>query len=100
MSFMIKELRTEKNGRPCCFLTGRTDWIEIHHVFPGGNRKNSEKYGLCVFLNHHAHNEPPVGVHHNAKMMAHLQKKVQAIAMEHYGWSEEEFREIFGRSFL
>ena len=26
-----------------CFLTGRTDWLEKHHVFGGANRKNYKK---------------------------------------------------------
>lgn len=97
---MLPELVTEKDGRPCCYLSGRTDWIEVHHVFPGANRKLSEKFGLCVYLNHDAHNEPPDGVHHNREKMDFLQREVQLIAMGHYGWSEEDFREIFGRSFL
>ena len=41
-----------------CYLSGRTDWLEKHHLYQGANRKLSEKYGLWVYLNHYWHNEP------------------------------------------
>jgi hypothetical protein len=97
---MLEELTTTVDGLPCSYLSGRTDWIEKHHVYPGANRKLSEKYGLCVYLTHDEHNEPPEGVHHNYKNMAKLQKKVQEIAMNHYGWTIEDFIRIFGRNYL
>lgn len=98
---MINELdiRTD-DGLPMCYMCGRTHWIEHHHIFGGANRKLSEKYGLVVPLCHWCHNEPPNGVHHNRENMDKLQRAGQLLAMEHYGWSEDEFREIFGRSFL
>lgn len=97
---MIDELKTTIDGRPCSYLTGRTDWIEVHHCYPGSNRKLSEKYGLCVYLNHFEHNEPPDGVHFNREKMDKLQREVQLIAMKHYNWTEDDFRRIFGRSYL
>ena len=63
-------------------------------------RKLSEKYGLCVYLNHFEHNEPPDGVHFNREKMDKLQREVQLIAMKHYNWTEDDFRRIFGRSYL
>lgn len=97
---MIPELETTIDGMPCSFLSGRTDWIEVHHVYPGALRRLSERYGLCVYLNHYEHNEPPDGVHFNRSAMDSLQAKVQKIAMEHYGWSVEDWISIFGRNFL
>ena len=98
---MIDELdsRTDE-GIPKCYICGRTRWIEHHHVYGGANRKLSEKYGLVVPLCHRCHNEPPDGVHHNYENMKRLQQTVQSIAMEYYGWDEDDFRKIFGRSFL
>lgn len=98
---MIEELdlRTE-DGREMCYICGRTNWIEHHHVFGGANRKISDKYGLVVPLCHFCHNEPPNGVHHNFENMEKLQQAVQLIAMEHYGWNKEDFIKIFGRNFL
>lgn len=43
-------LQTERE----CYLSGRTDWLEEHHIFYGqGRRKLSEQYGLKVWLNHY-----------------------------------------------
>ena len=89
-------IQTEHN----CFLCGRADCLEKHHIFGASNRKNSEKYGLTVYLCHWCHNEPPDGVHFNRANMDKLQKEVQLIAMKHYNWTEEDFRRIFGRSYL
>lgn len=74
--------------------------LECHHVFPSANRKKSEQYGLKLWLCHSCHNEPPNGVHFNKKYMLALQQMGQQKAMEHYGWTEDEFRKIFGKSYL
>ena len=84
-------IQTEHN----CFLCGRADWLEKHHIFGASNRKNSEKYGLTVYLCHWCHNEPPDGVHFNAENMLALRKWAQKQAMEHYGWDEAEFIKIY-----
>ena len=52
-------IKGDKKDR--CFLCGRSDWIEAHHIFNGtANRKKSEKYG----------------------------------------WTVDEFREVFGKNYL
>ena len=92
-------IKGDKKGR--CFLCGRTDWIERHHIFNGtANRKKSEKYGLTVHLCHWCHNEPPYGVHFNSNRDLRLKRFAQEQAMEYYGWTVDEFREIFGKSYL
>lgn len=87
-----------------CFLCGRTETaynrLEVHHIFPGANRKLSEKYGLTVLLCHECHNEPPDGVHFNADTMLEVKKYGQRKAMIEQGWTQDEFREIFGKSYL
>lgn len=90
-------LQTDKQS---CFLCGGHNWLEEHHVFGGANRKNSEKYGLKVHLCHWCHNEPPNGVHHNSENRQTLQSMVQEKAMQHYGWTEDDFRHIFGKNYL
>lgn len=98
---MIEELVSKtEDGKPICYMCGRIHWIEWHHVFGGPDRKSSERYGLVVPLCHWCHNEPPNGVHHNRENMDKLRAAVQKLAMEHYGWTVEEFREIFGRSYI
>jgi Zn-finger protein len=91
-------LQTEKDS---CFICGSPLWLEEHHVFGGvGRRKISEKYGLKVYLCHYCHNEPPMGVHHNKKIRKALQKWAQTEAMQHYQWTVDDFRKIFGKNYL
>lgn len=89
-----------QRGEWCALCSGHV-WLEEHHVFGGfGKRRLSEKYGLKVLLCHRCHNEPPDGVHHNREKRLELQRRAQLAAMSHYGWTEEDFREIFGKSYL
>jgi hypothetical protein len=83
-----------------CYLCGSRQWIEIHHVYVGSNRDTSDDYGLTVPLCHYCHNEPPYGVHQNRERREALQAAVQKKAMEYYGWSEEDFRKRFHKSYL
>ena len=81
-----------------CFLCGRTDWIERHHVYGGSRRKHSEKQGMVVDLCHYCHNEPPSGAHHNKATDLYLKQTYQQIFEETH--SRDEFRRIFGKSYL
>lgn len=81
-------------------MCGMRRWLECHHVYGAAYRRKSERYGLKVYLCHFCHNEPPYGVHQDKERQRWLQSEVQRIAMEHYGWTEEEFRAMFGRSYL
>lgn len=87
-----------------CFICGMNTNIEPldeHHVFFGINRKNSEKYGLKVYLHHNkCHIFGKNAVHQNAKVDRALKEMVQKIAMRYYNWSEYDFRLIFGKSYL
>lgn len=83
-----------------CYICGSTRWIERHHIFGGANRKLSEKYGLTVDLCHAHHNESPNGVHFNKELRERLQAEGQKAAMERYGWTTEDFIDIFGRNYL
>lgn len=83
-----------------CFITGRTDNLENHHIFGGKpNRKNSERYGLKVWLTHEWHNEPPNGAHHNKKTADYLKEEGQK-AFERVHGNREDFVKIFGRNYL
>lgn len=86
-----------------CYICGRNSradyWgLDEHHVFMGANRKNSEKYGLKVYICHDKCHLS--GVHKNAELCRKLQRKVQRIAMKHYGWSTEDFISIFHKNYL
>ena len=90
--------------RDSCYLCGRngySDPLERHHVFGGYNRKWSEKYGLTVYLcGDRCHRNGKKSAHMNAETAQQLHEIAQNIAMDYYGWTEEEFRAIFGKSYL
>ena len=98
---MAKSIIQEDRSR--CYICGKNasaDYfgLDEHHVFFGPDRKYSEMYGLKVYICHDSCHLN--GVHKDAKLNRSLQRKVQKIAMEHYGWSIEDFRERFGRNYL
>lgn len=83
-----------------CYISGQSGYLEEHHVFGGNpNRKNSEKYGLKVYLKPKWHNESPTGVHHDSELMDRLHKDGQR-AFERVHGTREQFMDIFGRNYL
>ena len=72
--------------------------LECHHIFGGANRGLSEREGLKVWLCQVHHNTAPTGVHFNYDNMKWLREKGQSKFEETH--SREEFRKIFGRSYL
>ena len=93
-----------QDNNDACFLCGMNrnfEPLDKHHCFGGADRKKSEEYGLFVYLHHYkCHIFGSDSVHKNNDIRFRLCAYAQRKAMEHYGWSEDEFREIFGRSYL
>jgi hypothetical protein len=87
-----------------CFLCGRNgngDRLDRHHIYGGGRRKLSEKYGLVVWLCHsRCHIEGKYSAHQNAEVMNYLHQVGQLKAMKENGWTCSQFREIFGANYL
>lgn len=87
-----------------CWLCGRngsSDQLDKHHIFGGSNRKLSEKYGLVVHLCHdrcHLYGED--AVHNNPDTMQELHEYGQKKAMADNGWTVDDFRAVFGKSYL
>lgn len=81
-----------------CWVCGKTRYLEEHHCMGGNpNRKNSEKYGLKIWLclEHH---RGQTGVHNDQALCDFVhQVAQQAFEKEH---SREEFMTIFGRNYL
>lgn len=72
---------------------------ERHHIFFGNpNRKYSEKFKCVVYLTPEAHRGSD-GVHNNKIERLKLQTEYQQ-RLEDAGWTREEFRETFGKSYL
>ena len=79
-----------------CFVCGRP-YPQIHHIMNGSNKAKSEEYGLILplCLNHHTGAE---GVHTKPEKMLACKQMAQKKFEETH--SREEWREIFGKSYL
>lgn len=88
---MKSVLQTEKK----CFVCGTTCNLHDHHIFFGtANRKQSEKYGMKVWLCQE-HHTGSAGAHFNKDLDMHLKKYFEA----NLG-TREAFRSVFGKSYL
>ena len=87
-----------------CWLCGRTgaaDPLDEHHIFGGGLRNKSERYGLTVYLCHHrCHQFGKLSAHQNKETAEKLHKYGQIKAMREQGWTVEEFIMEFGKNYL
>lgn len=93
---METALQSEKE----CYVCGTTCNLHSHHIFMGtANRKQSEKYGLKVWLCAYHHNMSNEGVHFNKPLDNHLKEMAQQYFEEHFG-TREDFRREFGKSYL
>ena len=82
-----------------CIVCGTTKNLHRHHIYYGtGNRRQSEKFGCWCYLCGNHHNLSNEGVHFNSDLDEAI-KRVCQIRFEAYH-SRDEFREIFGRSYL
>ena len=84
------------DDRRQCFICGSHYPLERHHCLHGtANRKQADKYGLVVYLCHRCHRN----LHDKGQYDRELQKFAQRYFEGNYG-SREDFRRIFGRSYL
>lgn len=82
-----------------CYVCHTTYNLQDHHIIYGtSNRKQSEKYGLKVWLcqEHHTGN---AGVHFNRDLDLHLKMLAQEKFETLYG-ARNEFIRAFGKSYL
>ena len=96
-----------QEDREHCFICGRNSHadyfgLEEHHIFEGlGRRTLSEKYGLKIYIcGGRCHREGKDSIHKNAQIDRAVKKIAQQKAMEHYGWSTEEFIKIFRKNYI
>lgn len=87
-----------------CFLCKRTETsynrLEVHHLYQNGNRNKSDEYGLTVLLCADCHRLKPWAAHRSGKTMQYLHEYGQILAQKKYGWTVEEFREVFGANYI
>ena len=82
-----------------CFVCGTTLNLQDHHIIYGtSNRKQSEKYGLKVWLCQE-HHTGSTGVHFNRNLDIYLKKLAQEHFEAEYG-ARNVFRSVFGKSYL
>lgn len=81
-----------------CFVTGTTVNLDRHHCFKASRRKNAEKYGLWVYLNHNVH----MLMHDHNKPYENLEEELKKVAQQAFEekWTREEFMRIFGCNYL
>ena len=83
-----------------CFMTGRYDGIERHHIFEGrqGFKKKSEELGFVVPIHRSIH---PNSAFCTDKNFADLQhwfcRKCQEYFIDVQGHSRQEWYDIFGK---
>jgi len=86
-----------------CWLCGSStgEHKDLHHVYGGGMRNTSEKYGLVVYLCHHnCHEYGKQAVHQNKETRQKLQDWSQRKAMEYYGWSMDDWMNRMYKNYL
>ena len=83
-----------------CYFTASPN-CHRHHIFPGSRRKVSEKYGFVIPVASQLHEFGPDSIHENPNRGLDLKLKqmAQTYFEEHNG-TREEFRDIFGKSWL
>jgi len=79
-----------------CYVCHRQGVLHKHHVFGGSNRKNSERYGMTVWLCPADHNMSDKGIHFNRKLDLRIKCACQEKWLQS-GRTKEEFIRIFGK---
>lgn len=69
---------------------------ETHHIFNGALRKKSEEYGATIRLCRECHD----AIHKNDAFRENLKAQYQQKIMDEQGWSIEDFRKVFYKSYL
>ena len=84
-----------------CWLCGKGGAMERHHIFGGSNRKKSEEYGLVVLLcGDTCHRNGPRAAHQCAETALELKKYGERKWMYDHEASTDDFRAVFGKSYL
>lgn len=80
-----------------CFLCGSNGFLQRHEIFHGtALREKSKKYGLWVTLCPDCHRL----AHSDRAIAKGLKVTAEVEALEYYGWTVDEFRQRFGKSWI
>lgn len=78
-----------------CYVTGAVNCLDKHHCFHGSRRKQADKWGCWVWLNHDVHmalHQRNIGLDRDIKSAC--QKRFEQL----YG--HEKFMQVFGKNYL
>lgn len=79
-----------------CYICKTEIDLVRHEIFHGSRRDASKLWGCWVTLCPRCHME----IHNNPAKYRWLQTEAQQLAMEAHRWTEEDFRYVFGKSYL
>ena len=79
-----------------CYVCGKQGDLVRHEIFHGFLRPVSKKWGCWVTLCPRCHAD----LHEHPADYRWLQTEAQRLAMIRHGWSLEDFRNVFGKSYL
>ena len=95
---MGKAVSIIQRGERRCFLCGRVNNIQLHHVIGGtANRKLSDRYGRVVWLCMDDHTGQD-GVHMNREKGDSLKRIAQTAFEERH--SHDEWMRLFRKNYL
>ena len=81
-----------------CYFTGAVP-VERHHIFGGSRKKASEKYGFVIPLRPDLHPNGAQAGSNSKKIDMKLKQMAQEYFEANCG-TREDFRRIFGKSYL
>lgn len=78
-----------------CYVTGYQGPCDLHHVYAGSNRTNSDRWGCWVWLRHDVH----MRLHDQDKELdRRIRRECQEAFEEKY--DRATFMKVFGKSYL
>lgn len=84
-----------------CYITGRTDNLDCHHIYGASRRKMSDQNGFWVWITHDLHNgNDPMAVHNNPMQGYDLMLKQEAQRKFEEDHTRAEFLKLVGKSYL
>ena len=78
-----------------CYVTGSRINLDKHHIYAGSNRKIADREGCWVWLRHDVH----MNLHDKDKQLDYRLKQECQKKFEETR-SRDEFRRLFGKSYL
>lgn len=94
---MTSRTRSKMQTEKVCYITGRTDNLELHHCLNGAYRKKCDRDGLTVWLTASVH----YYIHNTVEGAAvRLRLKQEAQRVYERDHTREEFIKRYGKSYL